>query len=170
MLPLNLNLQLNATSALWANDSAMENITQTYSKVWLIKYKKERKEKGRNWSFFLREKGSAPRTCCWRRRWAPRTCTCDDLSTTTHPLQLGGLELDRQETSATEVCESSFSFFLLENVGSERWAGKGGQGKTQIGEESLSGQRKPQQYRGLIQGSKKRCCCAHVLGFLQESG
>ncbi len=25
-------------------------------------------------SFFLREKGSAPRTCCWRRSWAPWTC------------------------------------------------------------------------------------------------
>jgi hypothetical protein len=32
MLPLNLNLQLNATSALWANDSTLENITDTYSK------------------------------------------------------------------------------------------------------------------------------------------
>jgi hypothetical protein len=30
------------------------------------------------------------------------------------PLQYRGLELDRQETSATEVCESSFSFFLRE--------------------------------------------------------
>jgi hypothetical protein len=141
MLPLNLNLQLNATSALWANDSAMENITQTYSKIWWIKYKKERKEKGRNWSFFLQEKGSVPMTCCWRRRWAPRTFTCDDLSRTTLPLQHRGLELDRQETSATEVCESSFSFFLREKL-----AGKGGQGKTQIGEESLSGQCEPQQY------------------------
>ena len=27
MLPLNLNPQLNATSALWANDSTFENIT-----------------------------------------------------------------------------------------------------------------------------------------------
>ena len=27
MLPLNLNLQLNATGALWANDSTLENIT-----------------------------------------------------------------------------------------------------------------------------------------------
>ena len=32
MLPLNLNPQLNATSALWANDSTLENITDTYSK------------------------------------------------------------------------------------------------------------------------------------------
>jgi hypothetical protein len=55
MLPLNLNLQLNATSALWANDSTMENITQAYSKIWLIKYKKEGKGKGRNWIFFLQE-------------------------------------------------------------------------------------------------------------------
>ena len=57
MLPLNLNLQLNATSALWANDSTMENITQAYSKIWLIKYKKEGKGKGRNWIFFLQEGG-----------------------------------------------------------------------------------------------------------------
>ncbi len=115
---------------------------------------------GRSWSFFLREKGSAPRTGCWRRRWAPRTCTCDDLSTTTHPLQHRGLELDRQETSATEVCESSFSFFLREKVGRE-----GGQGKTQIGEESLSGQREPQQYRGLIQRIKQvllLCMCPRL--------
>jgi hypothetical protein len=86
-----------------------------------------------------------------------------ELSMTTHPLQLRGLELDRQETGAAEVCESSFSFFLR-----QRWAGKGGQGKTQIGEESLSGQHEPQQYRGLIQGSNKRYCCARVLGSLQE--
>ncbi len=169
MLTLNLNLQLNATSALWANDSTKEIITKTYSKIWLIKCKKERKGKGRSWmfflpeggvrlglvvegeggrpgfcdelacdthplqccglelnmqetsptevgasafSFFLREKGSAPRTC-WRRRWAPRTCTYDDPSTTTHPLKHRGLELDRQETSATEVCESSFGFCKL---------------------------------------------------------
>jgi hypothetical protein len=57
MLTLNLNPQLNATSALWANDSTMENITQAYSKIRLIKYKKERKGKGRNWTFFLREGG-----------------------------------------------------------------------------------------------------------------
>jgi len=169
MLPLNPNLQLNATSALWANDSTMENITQAYSKIWLIKYKRKGKEKvgtgysffgrgraprtycwRRRWalrvcdelacnthplqcwvleldmqetsatevcasafSFFLREKGSAPRTCCWRKRWAPRTCTYDDLSTTTHSLQHRGLELDRQETSATEVCESSLTFYKL---------------------------------------------------------
>jgi hypothetical protein len=31
MLPLNLNPQLSATSALRANDSALENITDTYS-------------------------------------------------------------------------------------------------------------------------------------------
>jgi hypothetical protein len=84
----------------------------------IIKYKKERK--GRNWSFFLQEKGSVPRTCCWRRRWAPWTCTCDDLSTTTHPLQHRGLELDKQETSATEVCESSFSFSLREKGSAPR--------------------------------------------------
>ena len=38
---------------------------------------------------------------------------CDDPSTTTHPLQHRSLELDRQETGATEVCESSFSFCKL---------------------------------------------------------
>ena len=169
MLPLNLNPQLYATSALWANDSTKENITLAYSEIWLIIYKKERRGKRRGWvfflreggvrlglaveegerlgfvmnlpvdthplqcrgfkldmqetsatevcvsafSFFLREKGSAPRTCCWRGRRAPRTWTYDDLSPTTHPLQYRGLELDRQETSATEVCESSLSFYRL---------------------------------------------------------
>jgi hypothetical protein len=44
----------------------------------------------------------------------------------------------------------SVSFF------GKRWAGNGGQEKTQLGEESLSGQREPQQHRGLIQGSNKR--------------
>ena len=63
--------------------------------------------------FLSSGKGSALWTCCWRRRWAPRTCTCDDLSTTTHPLQHRSFELDRQETSATEVCESSFSSYKL---------------------------------------------------------
>jgi hypothetical protein len=33
MLPLNLNLQLNATSTLWADDSTLENNTQAYSKI-----------------------------------------------------------------------------------------------------------------------------------------
>ncbi len=33
MLPLNLNLQLNATSALWANDSTLDNVTDTYSEI-----------------------------------------------------------------------------------------------------------------------------------------
>jgi hypothetical protein len=64
MLTLNLNLQLNATSALWENDSTMENITQAYSKILLIKYKKERKGKGRNWMFFLHGGGRVLRTCC----------------------------------------------------------------------------------------------------------
>ncbi len=36
------------------------------------------------------------------------------LPVTTHPLQWRGFELDMQETSATEVCVSSFSFFLRE--------------------------------------------------------
>jgi hypothetical protein len=33
MLPLNLNPQLYATSALWANDSTMENIMLAYSEI-----------------------------------------------------------------------------------------------------------------------------------------
>ncbi len=45
------------------------------------------------------------------------TCASDNLSTTTHPLQHLGLEVDRQETSVTEVCESSFSFCKLVQVG-----------------------------------------------------
>jgi hypothetical protein len=61
MLPLNLNLQLNATIALWANDSSLKNITQEYSKILLNK--KGKAEKGRSWMFFLWE-GEAPRTCC----------------------------------------------------------------------------------------------------------
>jgi hypothetical protein len=36
------------------------------------------------------------------------------LPVTIHPLQCRGLELDMQETSATEVCVSTFSFFLRE--------------------------------------------------------
>jgi len=42
----------------------------------------------------LKEKG--------RQAWD--LCVCDDPSTTTHPLQYRGFELDMQETSATEVC------------------------------------------------------------------
>jgi hypothetical protein len=45
---------------------------------------------------------------------APGTCDFDNLSTTTHPPQYRSFELDMQETSATEVCVSSFSFFLQE--------------------------------------------------------
>jgi hypothetical protein len=45
---------------------------------------------------------------------APETCACDDLSTTTHPHQHQSFKLYMQETSATEVCEFSFSFFLRE--------------------------------------------------------
>ncbi len=45
---------------------------------------------------------------------APGTCVCDDLSTTTHPLQYRGFELDMQETIATEVRVSSSCFFLRE--------------------------------------------------------
>ncbi len=51
------------------------------------------------------------------------------LPVTTHSLQCRGFELDMLETSTTEVCESSFSFFLGEKV-----AGKGGQGNSQTRE------------------------------------
>ncbi len=62
-----------------------------------------------------------------------------------------------QETSATEVCVSTFSFFLREKVGRERW-----QGKTQTGEESLSGQREPQQQRGLSSEDQAGAAAVHV--------
>jgi hypothetical protein len=39
---------------------------------------------------------------------------------TTHPLQCRGFELDMQEASATEVCVSSFSFFLREKGSAPR--------------------------------------------------
>jgi hypothetical protein len=39
------------------------------------------------------------------------------LPVTTHSLQCRGLELDMQETSFTEVCVSTFSFFLREKGG-----------------------------------------------------
>jgi hypothetical protein len=42
------------------------------------------------------------------------------LPVTTHPLQCRGLELDMQETSATEVCVSTFSFFLREKGSAPR--------------------------------------------------
>ncbi len=109
MLTLNLNLQLNATSALWANDSTMENISQANSKIWLIKHKRKEKERKRQELDVLSSGGGrALRTCCWKRRWAPSAC--DELACDTHPLQCRGFELDMQETSATEVCASAFSF------------------------------------------------------------
>ncbi len=40
--------------------------------------------------------------------------TCDELACDTHPLQCRSLELDMQETRATEVWVSTFSFFLRE--------------------------------------------------------
>ncbi len=43
-----------------------------------------------------------------------RSGFCDELACDTHPLQCRGFELDMQETSATEVCASAFSFFLRE--------------------------------------------------------
>ncbi len=128
MLPLNLNLQLNAKSALWANDSTLEMLHKHILKYDQLKYKKERKGKaGSGFSFFRR--GRAPRTCCWRRRWALRTRTCDDLSTTTHPLQHRSFELDRQETSTAE-CEWILAQLLSSGKGSalrtccwrRRWA------------------------------------------------
>ncbi len=39
---------------------------------------------------------------------------CDEFASDTHPIQCRGFKLDMQETSATEVCVSAFSFFLLE--------------------------------------------------------
>ena len=55
MLPLNLNLQLNATSALWANDSTLEILHKHILKYDQLKYKKERKSRIR--MFSLREGG-----------------------------------------------------------------------------------------------------------------
>ncbi len=40
MLPLNLNLQLNATSALWTNDSTLEILHKHILKYDQLKYKK----------------------------------------------------------------------------------------------------------------------------------
>ncbi len=37
-----------------------------------------------------------------------------NLPVDTHPLQCRGFKLDMQETSATKVCVSAFSFFLWE--------------------------------------------------------
>ncbi len=55
MLPLNLNLQLNATSALWANDSTLETLHEHILKYDQLKYKKEGKGKtGSGCSFFGR--------------------------------------------------------------------------------------------------------------------
>jgi hypothetical protein len=45
---------------------------------------------------------------------------CDELACDTHPLQCRGFELDMQETSATEVCTSAFSFFLREKGSAPR--------------------------------------------------
>ncbi len=73
MPPLNLNLQLNATIAVWGLEPDMQETSAT--EVCASAF-----------SFFLREKESAPRTCCRRRRWAHRTCTYDDPSTTTHAI------------------------------------------------------------------------------------
>ena len=57
MLPLNLNLQLNATSALWANDSTLEILHKHILKYDQLKYKKKKERKRRIRMFFLREGG-----------------------------------------------------------------------------------------------------------------
>jgi hypothetical protein len=71
-----------------------------------------------------------------------------------------------QETSATEVCVSTFSFFLREKVGRERWAGKNSNRRGV----SFRATQTPTAKRSSIRRSSGRCCCARVLGFLQESG
>jgi hypothetical protein len=53
MLPLNLNLQLNATSALRANDSTLEILHKHILKYDQLKYKKEKERKSRIRMFFL---------------------------------------------------------------------------------------------------------------------
>jgi hypothetical protein len=58
-----------------------------------------------SFSFFLWEKGVRLGLVV-EGEGGPRTCICDDLSMTTHPLQHWDFELNRQETSAAEVCES----------------------------------------------------------------
>jgi hypothetical protein len=57
MLPLNLNLQLNATSALWANDSTLEILHKHILRYDQLKYKKEKERKSRIRMFFLWEGG-----------------------------------------------------------------------------------------------------------------
>ena len=111
MLPLNLNPQLYATSALWANDSTKEIITLAYSEIWLIKYKKGKEGKKVGLGVLSSGGGRGLRTCCWRR-WALRFR--DKFACDTHLLQCRGFKLDMQETSATEVCVSVFSLFLRE--------------------------------------------------------
>ncbi len=129
MLPLNLNLQLNATpSALWANDSTLEILQHIFWNMINQNIKRKGKEK-QDPDFLSSGGGRALRTCCWRRRWALRTCTCDDLSTTTHPLQQQSSELDRQGPGATE-CVLVLAQFLSSGKGSalrtccwrRRWA------------------------------------------------
>jgi hypothetical protein len=53
MLPLNLNLHLNATSALWANDSTLEILHKHILKYDQLKHKKERKGKAESECFFF---------------------------------------------------------------------------------------------------------------------
>ncbi len=43
-----------------------------------------------------------------------------NLPVNTHPLQCQSFKLDMQETSATEVCVSGFSFFLREKWSAPR--------------------------------------------------
>ena len=77
------------------------NITRAYSEIWSLNIKGKGKEK-QDPDFLSSGGGRALRACCWRRRWALRTCTCDDLSTTTYPLQHRSSELDRQGPGDTE--------------------------------------------------------------------
>ena len=63
MLPLNLNLQLSATSALWANDSTLEIFHKHILKYDELKYKRKGKEK-QDPDVLSSGGGRAPRTCC----------------------------------------------------------------------------------------------------------
>ncbi len=65
MLPLNLDLQLNATSALWANDSTLEILHKHILKYDQLKYKKKRKGKEKQDPNVLSSGGGrTPRACC----------------------------------------------------------------------------------------------------------
>ncbi len=63
MLPLNLSLQLNATSALWANDSTLEILHKHILKYDQQNIKRKGKEK-QDPDVLSSGGGRAPRTCC----------------------------------------------------------------------------------------------------------